>query len=166
MFQKIIFLILITSCSHKAPFSTEETANFSKGEVILSSSLLINIHDGLMPYLDCVPDRKEAELLLRVIRPRLDEVDITLDKKIANQSTREVLFSECTDNCTCAYLDQMLKENKTALFKEEKVQWNKIYNDFKSHREAQCLSYIQSSFCESPLYSEIENEKSDFIVPE
>lgn len=146
--------------------SSQEASHFSKGEIILSTSLLMNIHDGLMAPLDCVPDRNEAELLLRVIRPRLDEVDVYLDKRLHGPAEREQLFKECLDNCSCAYLDQMMKENKTSLFKEEQKQWSQTIKTYKAEREAQCLSYIQSSFCESPLYTEIENEKADFIVPE
>ncbi len=146
--------------------SSQEASHFSKGEIILSTSLLMNIHDGLMAPLDCVPDRKEAELLLRVIRPRLDEVDIYIDQRLQGPEKREQLFKECLDNCSCAYLDQMMKENKTALFKEEQKKWNETLKNFKAEREAQCLSYIQSSFCESPLFTEIENEKADFTVPE
>lgn len=164
MFQKIILLLLALSCAHNEKTS-DGVSHFSRGEIILSTTLLMNIHDQLMPPLSCVPDQKEAEILLRVIRPRLDEVDIYLLEKLDSPQDREVLFNECMVNCTCLYLKQLIKENRTKLYAEEKKRLSTIVNDYKISRQAQCLSYIQQSFCETPLVQELESEKQDFMVP-
>lgn len=165
--KKIALLFLLVSCAHKSPHSEgEDSPAFSKGEVILSTILLINIHDGLMPASTCVADRAEAELFLRVIRPRMDEVDLYLTKELDSPVGRKKLFSECLDNCTCGYLNNMLKDNKTPLGVEEKKEWRKTIKEFKTHRESLCLGYIQQSFCQSALMNDLENEKEDFMVPE
>lgn len=164
MFQKIILLLLALSCAHKDK-TTNEVSHFSRGEIILSTTLLMNIHDQIMPPLSCVPTQKEAEVLLRVIRPRLDEVDIYLLAKLDSAPGREVLFNECMVNCTCLYLKQLIKENRTKLYTEEKKRLSTIVKDYKLSRQAQCLSYIQQSFCETPLIQELENEKQDFMSP-
>lgn len=164
MLQKIVLFIFIVSCSHRTESpSKTETSHFSKGEIILSSMLLMNIHDGVMPPLDCVQDREEAELFLRTIRPRMDEVDIYLDQNLQTADGREKLLNECLDNCTCEYIVQMMRENQTDLSSNEKIAWEKILKKYKNEREKQCLSYIQSSYCSSPLQIDLENEKDDFI---
>ena len=165
--QKIIFLLLITiSCSHQTKSSIEEASSVSRGEIILSSNLILKIHDEVMPPLKCVEDRAEAELFLRVMRPRLDEVDLYLSKELDTNKGREAQKEGCFENCTCEYLYVLIKENKVPLTAAEKKDWDQTYHSFKKDREKQCLSYIQQSFCDSALMNDLENEKDDFMVEE
>lgn len=166
MFQKIILLILLVSCTHNRPSPIKEGSGYASGEIILSSMLLINIHDGVMPPLECVGGQKDAEILLRVIRPRMEEIDARLDKQLNASQTRLSTLKNCLGNCSCHYLEQTIRDSKLALTKNEKSEWSQILKEYKSEREAQCLSYIQQSFCGSPLQLELDNEKGDFISTE
>ncbi len=167
MFKKIVLLLLIASCSHITETSNPSgSSHFSKGELILTSQLLLNIHDGVMPPLDCVQDREEAEILLRAIHPRMDEVEIYLDKNLQDTNLRGKLLSECSENCTCAYIGQLIKDNNISMSEVEKNDWAKILGLYKKERENQCLSFIQSSYCQSALQTDLDNEKEDFISTE
>ncbi len=141
MFQKIILLILLVGCTHNRPSPFKEGSGYASGEIILSSMLLINIHDGVMPPLDCVSNQKDAEVLLRVIRPRMEEIDARLDKQLHAPASRQITLNNCLNNCSCHYLDQTLRDSKIALSKDEKKEWAKILKEYKSEREVQCLSY-------------------------
>lgn len=166
MFKKISFLILLSACAHDSHSPLIEGPNYAAGEIILSTMLLINIHDGVMPPMDCVANQKEAEILLRVIRPRMDEIDAKLDGQLNSQNKRMETLNKCLDNCSCPYLELTLRDSKIKLTKNEEKSWAETLQNYKTQRATQCLSYIQQSFCGSALQLELDHEKVDFISTE
>jgi hypothetical protein len=170
MFQKILILILVSSCSsikkpevarsEKAPITPKE---FSRGELILGTQLLTKIFDKEMSPLSCVPDTEEASLLLRTIRPRMEVVEDDIEAMLDVPQEVNSLVKGCDQNCTCGYIDELFREHQVVLTKAQK----KIITGKKTDKELnRCLSFVQSTFCESELYKTLEKEKVDFSFEE
>ncbi len=167
--SKIIILVFafFVSCStspSKTPSEVPVQAkDFSRGEVILATQLLAKVFDEDMAPLSCVPDTEEAALLLRTIRPRMEVVEDDIGALL--DSTLEVtnLIKTCDQNCTCGYIDDLLREHLVNLSKAER----KIMNEKKSEKEInRCLSYAANTFCQGELYKELNKEKADFSFDE
>lgn len=163
MFSKILLLLIFSGCSHfQAPSETSNQRipkEYAQGEIILSVELLTKIFDEEMAPLSCVPTLKEAELLLRTIRPRIDVVQTEMEEKLETKKGVEELISRCDKNCTCGHLDELIREHQISL----SIPQRKKLNLKKSDRElSRCLNYIQSTFCESELYQSLNEEKTDF----
>lgn len=170
MFQKLILILLVVSCSTaknaeqtpvaKAPVAPKE---FSRGELILATQLLTKIFDQEMAPLECVPDTEEASLLLRTIRPRMEIVEDDIEAMLDNPKEVDDLVKSCESNCTCGYIDDILREHQVGLTKSQQ----KLINSKKSDKETKrCLNFIQSTFCGSELYKTLEVEKADFSFEE
>lgn len=173
MLKKLILLLIITGCSttaKKAETPTPETASphvtnkeFSRGELILGTQLLTKIFDGEMAPLECVPDTDEASLLLRTIRPRMEVVQDDMEAMLDDPKEVDQLIKTCEQNCTCASVDELLREHLVNLSKSQR----KILNAKKGEKEAnRCLSFVQSTFCQSDLYKTLDQEKADFSYEE
>lgn len=136
---------------------------FSRGELILATDLLMKVFDEEMAPLACVPDTEEASLLLRTIRPRMEVVQDDLEAMLDNQKEIDDLIKSCKENCTCHYIDELLREHQVVLNKNQK----KIMNAVKTEKEqGRCLSFIQETFCQSDLFKTLDSEKSDFSFEE
>jgi hypothetical protein len=69
------------------------------------------------------------------------------------------LINTCDQNCTCGYVDELLREHLVSLTKSQKA----VLNRKKSEKELnRCLNFIQTTFCESELYKTLDKEKEDF----
>lgn len=164
MFPKILLIFLLVSCSstRKAVNKTGSaitTKEFSAGELILGTELLTKIFDEEMAPIKCVPDTDEAEILLRTIRPRMevvqDDLEATLDSPVAVDN----LIKTCDQNCTCGYVDELLREHLVKLTRAQR----KLLNSKKTDKElVRCLNYVQSTFCDSELYKTLDQEKAEF----
>jgi hypothetical protein len=164
MFKKLVLLFLITSCAStpkkaEVPAVPEAPKEFSRGELILASDLLTKIFDKEMGPLNCVPDTDEAALLLRTIRPRMEVVEDDLSAMVDDGAAVEELITTCDQNCTCGYVDELFREHLVKLSKAQRTTLSKKNSEKELNR---CLSFVQSTFCQSELYRTLNEEKSDF----
>lgn len=157
-------LILLVGCSSvKAPSNPDAPKEFSRGEVILGTQLLTKIFDQEMAPLPCVPDTDEASLLLRTIRPRMEVVEDDLEALLDDQAEVNKLIGGCDQNCTCGYVDELLREHLVTLTAEQRKRLNTKKTDKELNR---CMNFAQSTFCQSELYKELNKEKADFSFEE
>jgi hypothetical protein len=169
MFQKLIVLLFICSCATSTkkvetkPVTPPQPKEFSRGELILGTQLLTKIFDGEMAPLACVPDHDEASLLLRTIRPRMDIVQDDMEAMLDAPNEITEMIKTCDQNCTCWYVDDLLREH---LVNISKVQKSKLEAKKKMKDLNSCLSYVQSTFCQSELYKTLNVEKVDFTYEE
>lgn len=167
-FYKLLFLIIVTSCSYfsfNPPVEEQPQMHqkFSSGEIILANELLNYIFDQQMAPIECVPNTDEAGLLLRTLRPRIELVQDDIEASLDDDKLVDKLVNTCHENCICHYVDDLLKEHQVVLTKEQ----TKSLNIKKSQKElSRCLNYAQSTFCQSELYKELNQEKKDFSFEE
>jgi hypothetical protein len=172
MLKHIILLVLVAACS-SAPKNTETeaapasphvtTKEFSRGELVLGTQLLTKIFDGEMAPLECVPDSDEAALLLRTIRPRMEVVQDDMEAMLDDPKQVDELIKTCQQNCTCASVDELLREHLVNLSKSQA----KILNAKKGEKETnRCLSFVQNTFCQGELFKTLNKEKADFTFEE
>lgn len=163
--MKHLFIILLfCSCS-----TTDITKKYtpvkkiSQGEVILGSQLLTKIFDQEMAPLSCVPDTDEASLLLRTIHPYMEIIQDDLEAILDSDAEIKSLVETCNQNCTCTYIDELLRENLVTLKKGLRKNLDKMkkQKDLNS-----CLNYAKETFCGSELYKQLEREKGDFSYDE
>lgn len=162
---KLIPLILILlACSKlETPHRPHVPKEFSPGEVIMATELLSKIFDSEMAPLKCVPDVDEASLLLRTIRPRMEVVQDDIEALLDSSEEVGKLIRNCDKNCTCSFLDELFREHLVTLEKKQR----EALDTKKSTKETnRCLSYMQSTFCKSELYQELNKEKADFSFDE
>ncbi len=166
MSLKVLALLLLTlvGCSHlEGPHNPAAPKEFSSQELIIGTDLLARIFDLEMAPLACVPTTDEASLLLRTIRPRMDVVQEDMESLLDSPEAINDLVSSCDKNCTCSYIDDLLRENLITLTKEQQ----KLMKEKKTPTEiSRCMNYARSTFCESSLYKELNKEKSDFSFEE
>lgn len=170
--SKILVLILfvMVGCSTvkkeevaKAPPKPVAPKEFSRGELILGTQLLTKIFDEEMAPLTCVPDHDEASLLLRTIRPRMEVVQDDMEAMLDDPKDVDELVKTCNQNCTCGYVDELLREHQVSLSKNQR----KILNTKKTDKELnRCMSFVQSTFCDSDLFKTLDQEKADFSFDE
>jgi hypothetical protein len=161
---KFIILFILLSCSTlKETPVPQVQKEFSKGEIILGTQLLTKIFDQEMAPLSCVPDSAEAELLLRTIHPHAEAVQDDIEAILDNESEIRPLVERCDQDCTCSYLDDLMREHLVVLSKELRASLNKKkkQKDLNS-----CLNYSRETFCASELYQELSREKADFKYDE
>ncbi len=163
----IIAIILLTSCStekktHKNR-PTPLTKEFSQGEIILATQMLTKIFDGEMGEVECVPDADEASLLLRTIRPRMELVEDDIEAILDQEEEVKKLIASCEQNCTCVYVDDLLREHLVTLTKTQRKDLTQKRNEREVNR---CMAYIQNTFCQSELYKALNAEKADFSFEE
>lgn len=160
----ILLMLLLGACSMvEKPSSPYVPKEFSQGEVVLATQLLTKIFDQEMAPLTCVPDTDEASLLLRTIHPRMELIQDDLEAMLDEEKHVQELITSCEKNCTCHYLDDLLREHLVVLNKglRSELEKKKKQKDLNS-----CLNYIKETFCESELYHELNKEKSDFSYEE
>jgi hypothetical protein len=174
MFKNLAALLLLTACAmtaQKAPVLTPPAAEtaaapakeFSWGEIILATELLTRIFDQQMAPLECVPDTDEAQLLLRTVRPRMEIVMDDMEAMLDDPKEVDQLVKTCDQNCTCGYVDELLREHLVNLTKSQR----KTITAKKSDKEiARCMNYVQTTFCQSDLYKTLNKEKADFSFEE
>lgn len=171
MLIHLFLALFIASCSsvkksEPAPVPAKKEViakEFSRGELILATELLTKVFDEEMAPLACVPDTEEASLLLRTIRPRMEVVQDDLEAMLDNPKEIDELIKTCKENCTCHYIDELLREHQVTLNKTQK----KLMNAVKTEKEqGRCLSFIQETFCQSELYKTLDAEKADFSFEE
>ena len=139
---KLVLLLLICSCSMlEAPAKPAQQKEFSQGEVILGTQLLTKIYDQEMAPISCVPDLEEASLLLRTINPRMEAVQDNIEAMLDSKDDVRELIENCDENCTCAYIDDIIKEHVVFLDEDLRVTLNKKkkQKDLNS-----CLNYLKS----------------------
>jgi hypothetical protein len=167
----ILFLIACSSpktnqappLKDAAPHVSETAKEFSRGEIILATELLVKIFDQEMGPLACVPDHEEAELLLRTIRPRMEVIEDDLGALLDNKEEVKKLIKTCDQSCICGYVDELLREHMVVLSKDE----NKLMNAKKTPKEiSRCFNYAKETFCQGELYKELNKEKADFSYDE
>lgn len=166
MFQKLIILMLfvIVGCSSTPKYEKKSSQppapkEFARGELILGNQLLTKIFDQEMAPLACVPDVDEASLLLRTIRPRMEIVQDDMEALLDDTNEVNNLIQTCDQNCTCGYVDELVREHLVTLTKTQR----KTLNAKKSDKElSRCLNFVQTTFCQGELYKTLEGEKADF----
>lgn len=160
-------LLLMAACSteRKSRVATPvpQQKEFSRGEVILATQLLTKIFDQEMGPLDCIPDTDEASLLLRTIRPRMEVVEDDIEAMFDDASEVNNLIQTCDQNCTCVYIDDLLREHLVTLSKEQRKTLTLKRSDKEINR---CMSFVQNTFCNSELYRALNSEKADFSFEE
>jgi hypothetical protein len=154
-------LWLLWGCATKVtpPVNTAVPKEFSKGEVILAHQLLTKIFDQEMAPLPCVEDTDEASLLLRTLNPRMELVQDDIEATLDDRNEVATLIQTCDQNCTCSFLDDLLREHLVVITKEQRaaLEAKKKMKDLNS-----CLSYIQATFCQSDIYRTLSQEKAEF----
>lgn len=167
MFRIILPLIFVFACStdKKTPQKTAAAPvkEFSRGEVILATQLLTKIFDGEMGPLDCVPDNDEASLLLRTIRPRMELIEDDIEAVLDQEAEVQKLIDSCEQSCTCGYVDDLLREHLVTLTKAQRKNLTLKRSEKEVNR---CMSFAQSTFCNSELYRALNLEKADFSFEE
>ncbi|HXH29425.1 MAG TPA: hypothetical protein VNJ01_01310 [Bacteriovoracaceae bacterium] len=168
MFLKIaILLIFSLSCASRnpeklpAPEPVPVAKEFSKGELILGTQLLTKIFDQEMSPLPCVPTLDEASLLLTTIRPRMEVVQADMESMLESPKDIDQSIKTCDQSCICGYVDDLMRENLVVLTKAQRELLNKKKSD---KALSSCLSYVQSTFCQSELYKELDKEKKAFSL--
>lgn len=132
---------------------------FSRGEVILGTQLLTKIFDQEMAPIKCVPDVDHASLFLRTINPRMEVVQDDLEAMLDIEAEVKTLIETCDQNCTCTYVDDLLREHLVVLSKPLR----KTLDQKKKQKDlASCLNYSRETFCDSELFRELDREKVDF----
>lgn len=170
MFAKIFLILLLTACSSpvkkEAPAPVKEkpesnltTKEFSHGELILGTELLTKIFDEEMSPIQCVKDAQEAEILLRTIRPRMEVVQDDIEAVLDNPVEVQKLIKSCDKNCTCGFVDEILREHLVTLTKTQRKELNAKKTDKELVR---CMNYVQSTFCQSELFKTLDQEKAEF----
>ena len=163
----IFLLIFMISCSStpvkditvQPKVVIEPVKEFAPGELILATQLLTKIFDKEMAPLSCVPDVEEASLLLRTIRPRMEVVQDDMEAMLDSNNDVKAMVQNCDKNCTCGYVDDLIREHLVVLPKAQKRLLALKKNDKEINR---CLSYAQSTFCQSELFKQLDKEKVDF----
>lgn len=164
MSSKIILFLFLCSCSMmEGPPKPHAPKEFARGEVILGTQLLTKIFDQEMAPIKCVPDLDEAALLLRTINPRMEIVQDDIEAMLDIETEIKSLIETCDQNCTCSYVDDLIREHLVVLNKEMRstLDKKKKQKDLNS-----CLNYVKDTFCTSELYHELEREKADFSFDE
>lgn len=167
MLKIILASLFLIACSTEkkapAPVANVPAKEFSRGEVILATQLLTKIFDGEMGPLDCVPDNDEASLLLRTIRPRMEMIEDDIEAVLDQENEVRNLIASCDQNCTCVYVDDLLREHLVTLSKAQR----KTLTDKRSEKEInRCMSFVQNTFCQSELFKALNAEKADFSFEE
>lgn len=168
MFKKLILILLISACStvkktDPPPVVKAQPKEFSRGELILGTELLTKIFDQEMAPLACVPTVDEASLLLRTIHPRMDVVQDDMEAILDDPKEVAELIKTCDQNCTCGYVDELLREHLVNLTKAQRKMLNAKKNDKALNK---CLNFVQSTFCQGDLYKTLDSEKADFSFEE
>lgn len=169
MFHKLILILFITACSsvnkteNPTPVPAAPPKEFSRGELILGTQLLTKIFDQEMAPLECVPDVDEASLLLRTIRPRMEVVQDDMEAMMDDPKEVSELIRTCDQNCTCGFVDELIREHLVNLTKVQRKQLNAKKTDKELNR---CLNFVQSTFCQSELFKTLDKEKADFSFEE
>ena len=132
---------------------------FSRGELYLATELLAKIFDREMAPLNCVPDKNEAELLLRTIRPRMEQVYDDTEAMLDKSEDVEKLISTCEQDCTCGLVDDLLREHQVQI---SKAQQKKLGQKVSEKEISRCLEFTQNTFCQSDLFRTLDKEKVDF----
>jgi hypothetical protein len=147
----------------EAPTKPDKQKEFSQGEVILGTQLLTKIYDQEMAPISCVPDLEEASLLLRTINPRMEVVQDNIEAMLDSKDEVRALIENCDQNCTCAYIDDIIKEHVVFLDADLRVTLNKKkkQKDLNS-----CLNYVKETFCTGELFKELNHEKVEFSYDE
>lgn len=129
----------------------------------MGGQLLMKIFDQEMAPLKCVPDTEEASLLLRTLAPRLEAVQDELEAKLDQEPEVKEMVQKCEQNCTCEYLDDLLREHLVSLSPEVR----RTLDQKKKQKDlGTCLNYLQGTFCNSDLYKALDQEKKDFSYDE
>ncbi|MGE3611218.1 MAG: hypothetical protein AB7I27_16620 [Bacteriovoracaceae bacterium] len=156
-------LVFFGCAQIKAPEKPHTQKEFSQGEIILGTQLLTKIFDQEMAPLKCVPDSDEASLLLRTIRPRMELVQDDIEAILDEPKEVDQLISRCDQNCTCSFIDDILREHQVPLSKNQKKILTQKENEKESNR---CLNFSQTTFCDSELFKALNAEKGDFSFEE
>lgn len=160
MIIKLAFTLFLGSCAMiQTPPKPHAPKEFSRGEIILANQLLTKVFDQEMAPLKCVPDIDEASLLLRTVNPRREVVQDDMEALLDNQEEVKKLIEKCEQNCTCSYVDELLREHLVVL---EKKLRGTLEKNLKLKDLASCLNYAKETFCGSELFQELNREKVDF----
>jgi hypothetical protein len=159
----VIPFIFLISCSSSVVKYIPSPKEFSKGEVLLASKLLDKIFDKQMAPIECVKDPDEAELLLRTLTPRLETAQDDVEALLDGPEEINSLIESCTADCTCGYIDELMKEHQVELTKKQRKSLSQKASDKELSR---CLNYAQTTFCQSDLYKTLNEEKKDFSYEE
>ena len=160
----MICMFFLVSCSTiTAPPNPNTSKDFSQGEVILATQLLTKIFDQEMASLQCVPDSDEAALLLRTINPRMEVIQDDLEASLDDPEKVKKMIDSCDKNCTCDFIDDLLKEHLVVLDKGLRSSLDKRekQKDLKA-----CLNFARETFCTGDLFKQLEIEKVDFSFEE
>ena len=164
MLKFIILISIVSACSSvQAPKNDPEPITmqkeFSSGELILATELLLKIYDNEMAPLECVPDKEEAGLLIRTIRPRMEVVYDDTEAVLDNPKEVDKLINTCEQHCTCGFVDYLIREHLVNLTRSQRKKLSSKKTDKELNR---CMNYAQSTFCQSELLKTLNKEKSDF----
>lgn len=141
MQTKLIFciIIILSSCStlksqntsNKHHISKEEVPkDFNSAEVIQSSILLTKIYDKEISPLPCVPDTEEAAVLQRTLEPRFELAQDDFEASLDHVTEVDKLIEKCEFNCSCYYIDELIREHQVNLSRQSK----KLLNDKKTSK--------------------------------
>lgn len=160
MIGRLALTLMLSACSMvETPSKPHAPKEFSRGEVILSTQLLTKIFDQEMAPIKCVPDIDTASLFLRTLNPRMEVVQDDLEAMLDIEAEVKTLVQTCDQNCTCHFVDDLLREHLVILDKPLR----KTLDQKKKQKDlASCLNYSRETFCDSELFHELDREKVDF----
>lgn len=158
---KLLMTLFFVACAQikTPPSAPVPPKNFPSADVIQATQLLTRIFDGEIKGIRCVPSAEEASLLLRTLRPRMEVVEDDLQAHLDHPSTIQQLLVSCQQQCTCQYVDELIRENNIVLSKKERGQLNTRISDKENKR---CSTAFMQTFCQGELFQTLDNEKAEF----
>jgi hypothetical protein len=148
-------------CAHQKPINKGQAS--TSAEIILANQLLERIYSQESSPLECIADIDDASLLQRTLSPLLETAQDEFEASLDNDSTLNQLVTNCELECTCLYLNDLIKEHQVILQKET----NKILlKKLKSKKTLECTKEFSENFCKSKLFEKLNQEKNQFTYEE
>ena len=154
-----ILLFISVSCTHQSRQAPTPSPLNEMQNIILANELLTKIYEGVLSPNKCIVDKEEAELLLKTLGPKFEEVVDQYQAKLDDDTEIENFVKSCGATCTCHFIQELFTQNEIKISK-------KLNTEIKTQISGQvfkaCLVNYQLNFCQSELYLNLEKEKESF----
>jgi len=157
----LIMALSFYACAHKKPINQEQA--LTSAEIILANQLLEKIYSQESPLLECIDDVEDASLLQRTLNPLLETAQDEFEASLDDDSSLNRLVTNCDVDCTCSYLNDLIKEHQVILQKETS---KALLKKMKSKNMFECTKKFSENFCKSKLFEKLDQEKNQFTYEE
>ena len=160
-FNSLLFLFICLACSTPERSSSEFI--FVDSEVILANDLFEKLLSNETSKLECIEDNDDAELLQRTLNPIYENVRDEFEAVLDEEEKLSGLINDCEKNCTCNYVNDLVKEHQVELPKKLK---KTLLNKTNEKQSKECLKQFADNFCKSKLFEKLEQDKKQFSFEE